>query len=587
MGSKRVERLRIQSFRGISDELLLDLREANGNKSLSLILSGDNGSGKSSIVDAIEFCLQGRIGRKHKAISHAVSQLGNKECKVEIYFSDSSSQERKIIKRLNGECESTKDSAQGFEISPTVLRRHYILQFWETPEHEREVLFYDFLKLKQEIEINESQSERIEKLEQERIGIKENRRSLLNNLAKWMKVEIEQIPVDPKLFEEYVLEKVYHGESKKKQKTVQRKNQYQNRGYAKLKPVDRLQDSIVSQVRKLNKKILELQKNIRDIRKETKSISTTSQTAVRGVFENAGQRITDAFVKISPSRIFIEKIEIIRGKITDVSLTTLVYLSNGVKISPREVFSEANLDLLALLIYLAFAKEAGERGQVKFLVLDDVLQSVDSSIRLLATEYILQEFNDWQLVFTVHDRLWQEQLRVLLRRLNHNFVEKEIVKWQPDVGPYIINVSRESNLLLKEALLRGEVNWICSQAGMLLEKVSNVLSVNFKSSVARRKDDKYTLGDLWPGVHKILKKTNLRLLAEETDKWMHLRNLIGAHFNEWANTLSRQEAQILGESVLNLYEATFCETCFRVVEEISTEPKWQCRCGTVSVFYQK
>lgn len=395
-------------------------------------------------------------------------------------------------------------------------------------------------------------------------------------------VKAEIIPLDTVKFEEYVLHNVY-GEESKKQKTRIERSRYKQS--TNLEPINPILDRLIKKIRLVNKQIGETQKEIRNIKRENmpSNQSTPSQMAVREVLLNAGQRITDAFIKISPSRSFVSHIEIVRGKISDVSLSAIVQLTNGKKASPVDIFSEANLDLLALLIYLSFAKEAAEKGQAKFLVLDDVLQSVDASIRLLVTEYIIQDFKDWQLVFTVHDRLWQEQLRALLRRLNHGFVEKEIVRWEPLTGPIIINVSRNDSTLLQEAMLSGDIFWICSQAGMLLEKIANALSISLQSSVTRRKDDKYTLGDLWPGVLKILKKTTLKETVEETDRWMHLRNLIGAHFNEWAQTLSRQEAQLFGESVIKLYERTYCFTCYKIVEQVSNNSKWQCRCGGIVI----
>ena len=65
----------------------------------------------------------------------------------------------------------------------------------------------------------------------------------------------------------------------------------------------------------------------------------------------------------------------------DPQLLTIPRLKNNQTADPLGLFSEANLDLLAFLIFLAVAKEAAERGQARLLVLDDVLQSVDAVFR--------------------------------------------------------------------------------------------------------------------------------------------------------------------------------------------------------------
>ena len=59
----KIKSIYIHSFRGIPKELTVNFTDKNG-KPVSTIISGDNGSGKSSIVDAIEYNLQGRICRE-------------------------------------------------------------------------------------------------------------------------------------------------------------------------------------------------------------------------------------------------------------------------------------------------------------------------------------------------------------------------------------------------------------------------------------------------------------------------------------------------------------------------------------------
>jgi recombinational DNA repair ATPase RecF len=54
--TERIERLEIRAFRGVSDALVIDL--AGGR---SLLVFGDNATGKSTIADAIEWFLTGRI----------------------------------------------------------------------------------------------------------------------------------------------------------------------------------------------------------------------------------------------------------------------------------------------------------------------------------------------------------------------------------------------------------------------------------------------------------------------------------------------------------------------------------------------
>lgn len=65
---------------------------------------------------------------------------------------------------------------------------------------------------------------------------------------------------------------------------------------------------------------------------------------------------------------------------------------------PEDVLSEANLDLLALLVFTSIAKAAAEQAQDRVLVLDDVVQSIDTTIRTRLLEYLASHLADWQLV---------------------------------------------------------------------------------------------------------------------------------------------------------------------------------------------
>ena len=51
-------------FRGISGAIEVTLTDMRSGKPISLLLYGDNGSGKSSLVDAVEFALRGRLSRR-------------------------------------------------------------------------------------------------------------------------------------------------------------------------------------------------------------------------------------------------------------------------------------------------------------------------------------------------------------------------------------------------------------------------------------------------------------------------------------------------------------------------------------------
>ena len=94
-----------------------------------------------------------------------------------------------------------------------------------------------------------------------------------------------------------------------------------------------------------------------------------------------------------------------------------------------------------------------------------------------------------------------------------------------------------------------------------METICNKLSMNLNTSIQRKREDKYTLGDLWPGIKKHFKKTELKLITEDIDKLLHIRNLLGAHYNEWSISLSNYEVLSFANNILNFYKKVYCEKC--------------------------
>ncbi|MFC9477894.1 hypothetical protein [Streptomyces griseus] len=264
----------------------------------------------------------------------------------------------------------------------------------------------------------------------------------------------------------------------------------------------------------------------------------------------------------------------------NAEISLMVTLVNGVDVRAESYFSEANLDLLALLLFLSLMKYAGENGQPKIMALDDVLQSVDASIRVKVAQYLLTEFRTWQFLVTFHDRLWKEQFSAVFST-KHGFVEREMHDWGFSSGPRMIEARRDSSDPLRDCIKSEDPRIICGNAGYLLEVLSDWLSKSLQTSVTRRYGDKYTLGDTWPAVAKKLRKIGLTSAADAVDSYMWLRNIHGAHYNEWATGLSIVDARCFGDAVLYLWENVWCESCRETAGKHGD--LIHCRCGKLNL----
>ncbi|SDL36217.1 AAA domain-containing protein [Salinimicrobium catena] len=580
----KIRRLTIRSFRGIPDEQSFNFMDSRQNP-VSTLIFGDNGSGKSSIIDAIEYNLQGKIERsdslKNEFRPSPISFQGEEEegSYTSCWFSDDTRHTRTINVNYNEEKDKLVYSKaptgihHNFQIAPIVLRRNDIISYSTTPVQSKQLLLWKFI-YKTEGATNEDHvidHVQLQNLDKERIRLKGRRRKNLQNLAETLGMDPDKIPsAGSNDFSLFIKNNIRRG--------LNRKQYQQLKTKGRLKGVNEKGLEIASSVVRITEQIREVETQIKNIKKLGSASKSTRKEQIKKFFSEASSHLTTAFKKISPIN-FVEEINVFIGELTEVSFEIKVKLKNGKEVTPNSVFSEANLDLLILLLYTSLIKESIKFGQSKVLILDDVLQSVDSSIRLNFLEYLLKEFKDWQIIISAHDRLWLNQIRNVFRRNAHKFKEIEIFKWNFDTGPQILEIdSDEAENPLLIATKTKNTQIIASQTGLFLETICHKLSMSLNTSIQRKYEDKYTIGDLWPGIKKFFKKTELRELTQEIDKYLHIRNLLGAHYNEWAVSLSSHEVLSFSSNVLNFYNKIFCQKCRTWINGKKT-----CACGSLSL----
>lgn len=558
-----VTRLTVEAFRGIPGYLALEL--SGEEQPASAVILGDNGSGKSSIVDALQFALQGELQGLggSRAAALARSRFSDALPKVSVALSDGSSVKR-AVSSADGDLRFDRSPVPGFGRVPLVLRRSDILRFWDTPAAQRQLIFVRYFNTSGR-QARETPQERIDRLEAEEAQAKANRSNSLHALARIADVLRDRIPSDLGGFNKWVNEYFFGGYDLRKRRFRNKRRLPRDQWLA----INRSRDAI---------------KELRSIERELAAARQLTGNAKREpelvkILEEASADVTRAFRAISP-RTGVDRFIIKVGEGTAVALDLAVVLKNGQQDSPGNVLSEANRDLVALLIFISISKAAAARRRAKVIVLDDVFQSVDAPIRLAALDHFLNDLKGWQFLITAHDRLWKEQVRSLLQRRGIAVRSFSISTWSFDGGPALSTLQGRVDISLRRALEGSEPGEIALQAGRLLEQISEVLSWTLRVSVVRREDDKYTLGDLWPPVKKVLSRTEAADAAEEVDRYLHLRNLLGAHPNRWAESASLSETHRFGEGVLGLLAYVWCEQCGRWVERSPARETWVCRCGT-------
>ncbi|WP_158575912.1 AAA family ATPase [Streptomyces corynorhini] len=562
----RVSKVTAESFRGVPGRLEVSFRNSNGKPSSALIF-GDNGSGKSSIVDAIEWACQRAVGRNKSVRANAAPSLvnlaaGGTKCSVEVELSDGSSARRWATFNEVGVQVFGDQVPDAFARIPMSLKRADILRFLDTPAIKRGSIFIDHA-LGEDISSVPSLTTDQQAVIDERHETKRLMREAAADLAKLIGVDppprgandiAEMISVDV---------------------------------YKRLPAADRIRVSLpravqakMEEVNKHKDQVYELNQRAKRLR--LPSTATTERLlAMQALLSEVGDWLTSAFLSVTGAS-HVRRVEPAFGQLSDVSLEINVTLAGEIFTTPQKVFSEGYQDLIALLYFLAVARAAGRQGQARVLILDDVLQSVDANIRVSLMEMVVREFKDWQLLVTVHDRLWRSQLRDIFQRTGHPVMEIEIRNWDFGGGPHVLSAGVDPADSLWAALDLSDPFVVCGVAGRLLEQICDHLSWTLPSSVKRKRGDAYTLHDMWPGIMKELKGTSCAHLLAKVDTWVHLRNAAGAHYNEWAEGVTWVEAESFGLAVLELYGQVRCDSCKQWVERAEGK-RFACRCSGIRI----
>lgn len=580
----KIKTVEFEAFRGFPGNCRIDL---DGQ---SLIIYGENGSGKSSIVDAIEFNLQGRID-KSIVINHSLRPLAtNLSSKNPGSACTKITMDGKTnIRSIKADNEKYEAEPSGmhpnFSYTPFVLRRGDITLYNATPENQKLILLLNYVyskKSKLLLDNDPLMLELYASIEQYDSEIS----NIINQLQYYSGIEQSDLEAHAFDINDY-LDSIYYVRGRKNGKKDTREM------------IDACTFDFLHELGTRLIDLLKLRANSIEKVDEYSTVTTSKLKPLEKYYQPVGDYLTDSFKKITNAD-YIKKITLAH-EASNASLRIDVALQNDRVVSASEIFSEANNDLMVLLLYLAMIRvgvgedkekifkqqkeclteklsnESPEKkkslrafstirrglAQSKLLILDDVLQSVDGTIRNKFICYVLEEFNDWQIIVTCHDRLWLSQLSTTFTNYNHPFKECYLQNWIFTAGPSItIKGLKGVDESLQHALDTNDVNVIAPVAGRLLEKICQKLSVSLSCEIRRKEDDKYTIGDLWNSISKKMRDyQSLKDLICSINQYKEMRNLKCCHYNEWAESYTDSEVIEFAHLIQKLYERVYCKNC--------------------------
>jgi ABC-type Mn2+/Zn2+ transport system ATPase subunit len=566
----RLRAVHISYFRGISNPMDIDFCNSSG-KAQSVVLLGDNGSGKTSIADAIEFCLRGKVSRRGNAgiknRREAKNLLFDNPPNVYVELDNNKSYGRGLMnKTFSGRRMPHDEFVEGFSLAPATLNRADIEMFWHVPPVERMRFFFDYLR--DQVKHAGYAALEAERAEQKLAVIREKLLLAQISLAGITEQPVNQIPTDTSVAFLRWIRQMYPNYGKSINGGSAGNPGRRKRG-ASRDGIPMHAHRSISQLSALIEKKEQITKHL-----EANRLKSSQDGGISGilaeqlpvVLTEISEEVTQDFVGMA-NLSHIKAISI-RSSPTNHALEINCSLSTGKEVDPTQVLSEGALDLLALLILLGVARACARRGQARFLVLDDVWQSVDAVHRDAILNYLfVSRFKDWQLLITVHDRLWARLIEDRARRNNFSLKTIELVRWSPTEGPQLRSVTLNAAARLTKLIDEADPEVIGSYSGRFLEQLADELSQEMRTSLSRAPGDRYDLGALWPGIFSALKKSGLPQKSKDAAKAVEdaivLRNLYAAHYQQWAESFTSSEIRVFAERIVELWNATHCSTCWR------------------------
>ena len=264
----------------------------------------------------------------------------------------------------------------------------------------------------------------------------------------------------------------------------------------------------------------------------------------------------------------------------DAALNLEVDFYNRGLFPPSAFHSEGHQDSMGLCLYLALVKQLLQ-DNFTFVVLDDVVMSVDIQHRRQICELFKTKFPDTQFIITTHEQVWYRQM------CSQGLVSKKssvmFRNWTVQDGPLLAE-SPEVWDEIYDSLEKDDVSTAAFKLRRHLEYTGREIAEPLRAQVIFRGDGNYDLGDLFdPTMSRIKKYLNDAKKSAHSWSNVNLENDLTTflsdfeakfqatkieqwainptvHYNEWEN-FTKEEFRVVVKAFQDLLNFIRCEKC--------------------------
>lgn len=261
---------------------------------------------------------------------------------------------------------------------------------------------------------------------------------------------------------------------------------------------------------------------------------------------------------------------------------------HGERVSPpARLLSESHLNTLGACLFLASARHFNRHTH--FLILDDIINSVDAGHRSPLARLLRDEFGDFQLVLMTHDRMWFD----ILRRTAPNWLTLEISEWSYAEGLRFKHRPGDLEDEARRQLDQNDTEAAGTKARRWLERVLKERCLDLGVPVAFRFNDRNEermSGELLPALRTYVKNTPLyaanRTLFNDLEASQFIGNQL-SHDNTYLSAPpQRADVELFLQDIRRLDSLFLCSTCGTYIATEHTPDsanRKRCKCGQLEL----
>jgi hypothetical protein len=192
--------------------------------------------------------------------------------------------------------------------------------------------------------------------------------------------------------------------------------------------------------------------------------------------------INEFYQYMNPGELF-EEIRIVTiGEEDELNGITIEYKYKGEWVSPpQKYFSESHLNCFGISFFLASVVAFNKEN--KFLILDDIISSFDTSHRKKFADLLFEKFADYQIVLLTHEEQWFQYVRQIAKK--NNWLINEI-RWTEAKGTHLDESPNDLKELIEYSIANGNISLLGNPIRKYLEHILKSICLNLEVKLSFR-----------------------------------------------------------------------------------------------------